>query len=252
MQIEEAIEVFGCGFTFTRSFTYPYLFEHVGPLWVMRDAPRKQPKYRNEEWLVHGISPREADAVIQANRRERFTICAFRTLDEPEEPIKAGFKGLGYRFLGSEFCFDHDLTQIPATECMYTVQQVTDQPMADQLNRATRARQIRLEDLAQDHARLRQYMALDGADPVGWVRSIACGKSGWCSNMFVRAEYRRQGIAKALMCQMLRDDRAHGMTSAVLLASHAGAMLYPTVGYRLLGHLLLFAPVRSSLPAKSK
>jgi len=61
--IEKAIEVFAGGFSFTRSFTYPYLAERVGPLWVMRDAPRKRPVYRTEEWIAHGVAPQEVDRI---------------------------------------------------------------------------------------------------------------------------------------------------------------------------------------------
>jgi hypothetical protein len=46
---------------------------------------------------------------------------------------------------------------------------------------------------------------------------------------------------------MLRDDRGHGSTCSVLLASHAGALLYPKypkVGHEMIGLLLLFTPIR--------
>jgi hypothetical protein len=41
---------------------------------------------------------------------------------------------------------------------------------------------------------------------------------------------------------MLRDDRAAGASAGVLLASHTGAKLYPSVGYEQIGTLLLFTP----------
>jgi len=56
--------------------------------------------------------------------------------------------------------------------------------------------------------------------------------------------YRRQGIGAALMNAMLRDDKEHGSQASVLLASHAGAMLYPQLGYEKIGELLLFVPQR--------
>src|SRR5579871_3687679 len=46
MTIEQAIEVFVRGFTFTRSFTYPYQAEQVEGAWVMRDAYRPRGDYR--------------------------------------------------------------------------------------------------------------------------------------------------------------------------------------------------------------
>ena len=62
--------------------------------------------------------------------------------------------------------------------------------------------------------------------------------------MFVEPDFRRRGIGKSLLLRMLRDDRAAGATLSVLLASHAGALLYPTVGYQEIGKLLLFTPRR--------
>jgi hypothetical protein len=42
--------------------------------------------------------------------------------------------------------------------------------------------------------------------------------------------------------KMLHDDLAHGAICSVLTASHAGALLYPRVGYELTGELLLYMP----------
>ena len=43
---------------------------------------------------------------------------------------------------------------------------------------------------------------------------------------------------------MLRDDRAAGSKASMLLASHTGGKLYPTVGYETIGELLMFGPPR--------
>lgn len=44
------------------------------------------------------------------------------------------------------------------------------------------------------------------------------------------------------MAKMLRDDRAHGARSSVLMAMHAGALLYLRMGYEQIGTLFIFAP----------
>lgn len=62
--------------------------------------------------------------------------------------------------------------------------------------------------------------------------------------MYVLLEYRRRGIAKALMTRMLKDDAAAGTIANILLASHAGAKLYPVVGYRQIGQLYAYTPPR--------
>ncbi|MES0091042.1 hypothetical protein [Mesorhizobium sp. M0030] len=52
--IEAAIKVFVHGFSTDKSRTFPYEASRVGPLWLMRDAERKNARdYRGEEWIVH-------------------------------------------------------------------------------------------------------------------------------------------------------------------------------------------------------
>ncbi|WP_258583812.1 hypothetical protein [Mesorhizobium sp. AR02] len=43
---------------------------------------------------------------------------------------------------------------------------------------------------------------------------------------------------------MLHDDRALGARCSVLAATHAGALLYPRMGYERIGMLLIFQPKR--------
>ena len=45
-----------------------------------------------------------------------------------------------------------------------------------------------------------------------------------------------------MLCRMLRDDRSGGARAGVLLSSHAGAKLYPLVGYEQIATLYLFTP----------
>jgi hypothetical protein len=61
-EIEFAIEVFVRGHSAGKARTFPYEVSRVGPLWVMRDAPRKNPRdYRKEEWIAHAVDAREVD-----------------------------------------------------------------------------------------------------------------------------------------------------------------------------------------------
>jgi GNAT superfamily N-acetyltransferase len=115
--------------------------------------------------------------------------------------------------------------------------------LADRLAKAARSRQVLPAHFAK-HSLLRQYAALDGELPIGWVRSIVVGDATWVSNMYVEPKYRRRGIGKSLLARMLRDDRAAGAEMSVLLSSHTGALLYPHVGYERIGTLLLFTPRR--------
>src|SRR5436853_7729439 len=113
--IEHALEVFVRGFCAEKSRTHPYEFARVGKVWVMRDAPRKNPKdYRKEEWVAYGVPPREVDAVARLGgtgivpvlrpspAQRRFFVCAVRAMYEPDESLSASYKELGYRLLSTE------------------------------------------------------------------------------------------------------------------------------------------------------
>ncbi len=228
--IRDAINVFVHGFCFTRSGTHPYLAEQVGPLWVMRDASRRSGSYRNEEWVAYGLPAEEIDRTVREHARNRYAISAICGLDDPQEPLRAGFKVLGYR-----------LAQIPTFDAPAAIERVQTAEQAAHLSRANRARPVPPEYFLP-HSPLRQYMASTGDEVVGWVRSIQVENATWCADMFVLPPFRRRGIARAMLGRMLIDDRSDGSLLAVMLASHAGAMLYPAAGYEQIGMLLLFHP----------
>ena len=242
--LRHAIEVFARGFCFTRSFTHPYLADRVGQIWVVRDAPRKRGEYRREEWIAHGVAPEEIDATARKHTRGRFAVCAIHGVDESDQALRSGFKALGYRLGGTEPVMVHELKRIPRFDSPVEIVRVTAEDLAEQVNKAARFRQILPEHLVND-APLRQYAALFDDKPVGWVRSIDVGQATWCADMYVMPEFRRRGIARAIMAQMLRDDRVHGSKLAVLTASHAGAKLYPIVGYRQIATLMLYTPKKN-------
>src|SRR3954468_13809083 len=106
-EIEKASEVFVRGFCADKSRTHPYEHFRVGQIWVMRDAPRKNPRdYRKEEWVIHDVDAGQIDAAARsggtgilpvlrpAPTRRRFFVCAIRAMNEPEEPLKASYKEL--------------------------------------------------------------------------------------------------------------------------------------------------------------
>ncbi len=243
VSIDRAIATFAHGFAFTRSFTHPCRADRLGSLWVVRDAYRKNGEYRNEEWIAHGTDPIEVDRIARANTRGRFAVCAIHGNNEPDEPLRSGYKAMGYRLRGTEPLMVHELKRIPRFKSPARIARVEDEVMAAKLAKAAGARQVLPEHLGRGTP-LRQYVATIGQTLVGWVRSIDVGSTTWCSNMFVLPKFRRQGIARSMLSRMLSDDRENGSKQAILLASHTGAMLYPFVGYRQIGTLLLFTPRR--------
>jgi GNAT superfamily N-acetyltransferase len=262
-EVEQAVEVFVRGFAVARSGTHPYVPARVGPVWVMRDAPRRnEKKYRREEWVAHGVAPADVDAVVRRHARGGFAVCPIRTVDEPPEPLRAEYKELGYRLTGTEPLMIHRLGRVPrATSTGVVVKRVTTARLADRLAADSGSRRIPSEYLSADSP-VRQYVAVEGQAVVGWVQSIvvrlnpdvgvrsggAAERKGthmtWCSDMFVQESHRRRGIGRALLARMLQDDRRYGAAASVLLASHVGARLYPVVGYEQIGELLAYSPRR--------
>ncbi len=239
--MQPALEVFARGFSFTRSFTHPYPASREGPVWVVRDAPRKRGTYRREEWIAHGVDAGEIDRVAKENTRGRFGISAICAEGESDAGMRADFKALNYRLNSTEPVMVHRLRRIPRAVDPLPIERVLTAELADRLNRTTRVRQILPEHLSPG-APLRQYVALEDNEPVGWVQSIVVDSATWCSNMHVAPAARRRGIGRALMCRMLRDDRSNGSQLAVLTATHTGALLYASIGYEQIGTLLFYTP----------
>jgi GNAT superfamily N-acetyltransferase len=248
-EIEFAIEVFVRGHSAGRSRTFPYEVSRVGPIWLMRDAPRKNPRnYRKEEWIAHDVAPREVDAVARRHTRGRFFACVIIAEAEPDQPTRTGYKALGYRLLATEGFFVQRLNRIPKPPPPpVSIERVCTPDLAARLGKVTRTRPIPSNLLADD-APFRQYVALDGEDVVGRVRSVDAVGATWCADMYVNPSHRRRGIGQAMLSTMLRDDRARGSKCSVLTASHTGALLYPCVGYERIGTLFMFAP-RKGMPS---
>lgn len=115
LEIEAAIEVFVHGYSTGKSRTFPYEASRVGPLWLMRDADRKNPRdYRGEEWVVHDVAAEEADAIVRQHARPGFAVSVVIANGEPDGQTRTAYKALGYRLLRTEGFFVQPLRQIPS------------------------------------------------------------------------------------------------------------------------------------------
>jgi hypothetical protein len=177
--IEFAIEVFVRGHSAGRSRTFPYEVSRVGPLWLMRDAPRKNPRdYRKEELTAHDVDPRQVDAIAQRHTRGHFFVCAMIAAGEADEPTRTAYKALGYRLLATEGFFVQRMKRIPRPPSPVSIERVGTPDLAARLGKITRTRPIS-NNLLGDDAPFRQYVALDGEDIVGRVRSIDAVGATW-------------------------------------------------------------------------
>src|SRR5205814_4495540 len=192
-------------------------------VWRLADAPRRRAAdYRREEFVALDVEPAHVHRVARSAARGRFAICAIRRIDQADVSLRAAYKALGYRLQATEAFMVHPLKRVPKGAEPLPVCRVHTKDLADRLARAARSRQVLPEHLAADSA-LRQYVAMDGERPIGWVRSIRVdldggGRATWVSNMMVEPRYRRRGIGRSLLARMLRDDRAGGAEASVLLA----------------------------------
>ena len=141
MTLEEAIEVFVRGFCFTRSYTYPYVCEKFGPVWVMHDAAGRSPDHvRNTEWVTCGISPSEMDRIAGEHFFGKNALCYARAMDQPDAPLREEFREMGYRLGHTEPFFFHSLKSLPALDCEFSIVRLEDQALADKLAKAARAK----------------------------------------------------------------------------------------------------------------
>ena len=236
-----AIEVFVAGFCETKSRTWPYESIRNDNVWTLRDVERKNAKgYRKEEWIAFNLAAEKVHLLAQQGTRGRFFVCPIIGLGDSPEQLKASYKELGYRLLSTEPMFVHSLQKIPRCRANVKIKLLRKPEQAESFAIASRMRPEpphRIVDPAY-----RQYLAFHDEEIVGWVRSVETPRGNYCTNLVVKPAWRRQGIARALLAQMLRDDRKRGAVQNVLLSSHTGALLYPHLGYQQIGTLFIFVP----------
>jgi hypothetical protein len=150
-ELEFAIEVFVRGHSAGKSRTFPYEVSRVGPLWLMRDAPRKNPRdYRKEEWIACGVDPGQVDSTARKHARGRFFVCDMLPEGKADGAMRAAYKALGYRLLATEGFFVHRLERIPRATSPVTVERVRTPDLAARLGKTTRTRPIPDASLGDD------------------------------------------------------------------------------------------------------
>lgn len=249
MEVPTAAEVFLRAIALLKSTTYPYvatnLLEQERPsrnrfLWVMRDTPHRKGA-RKAEVITYDITPEEvADAVQRAAIGWHF-LGVLHGPDDSEDR-KAEFKSSGYRSLATEWLFSHDLADLPSFKSPIPIERVESRSDAEHWNRLAGSKVLRPKDWDKHDFDFRQYVMADDVDVYGKVRSVAVGRNSWVSDLWIRPVYRGKGFGKALMAQLLREDKAAGVQNSVLLASKDGARIYPALGYRQIAVMQMFCP----------
>ncbi len=232
--VEISVKAFCAG----KSVTYPYLATRHDGLWVLQDAPGKKRDQRKIEVFTHDLSAEETVRRIRELGLGWHFVCAACTNETNFAETRAAFKALGYRALATEWFFVHDLQgEIPVFESEPVVRLIhSGEELATICQRARHKRRYRNDGT-------RHYCIWDDDFDFGWVHGVPYEEDAWVSDLFVYSEFRNRGYGKALMSRMLRDDQALGVRSSVLIASTAGARIYPTLGYEQIVVLHVLCPM---------
>ena len=242
--IEKSLEAFVRGVSFTRSVTHPCEIITLGETaWLLRDAPRTNGDARNAEVTVYQREPAAVVELIQQNVTGKYFLCVMTDSEAERIAAEAAYKARGYRLMRREPLFVAPTAGVTASDDR--VRRVTTQNDSDAVTKAAGRKQIPPERLSDDAA-LRWFAAFDGETALGWAQSLRTHPDcGWVSGLFVQEAQRGKGYGRALINALLADDAGRGLTHSVLLASQAGARLYPHLGYEELGTLLVLSPPKS-------
>jgi len=244
---ESAVDTFVRGHCFMKSFAYPYVFERVSGIWILQDGNEGKPRRipRTSEVVAFGQSPQSVvNIAIEANLGRHF-ISHLHTLEESPGDVRTAYKSLGYRTLLSEEFFVHDMANIREFDCNPSPRRIATIEDSDTIRMHRKNRKaIRDCDLNANEPEHRLFAVIDGNRAFGWVGSVPFGDDTWIADLFVREEYRGLGYGRSLMSAVMRSDKNLGIKRSVLLASGAGARLYPHLGFEHIGTLQLFCPKR--------
>ena len=246
LTIEAAFDVFLAGFSATRSFTKPYdVTQLTSSLWRLADRNSNSKTARSAEYIALDCDSDKIEASIRRDSTPKHMLCVLLRRSEGLESDVLKIKTLGYRYLGHEpFYILNTSETIPRFD--YPIQRVVEAEAAEKLRKASRQRLVLQSHLVAGDAHCRLYAAFERDVPIGWVRCIKThGNRAWVGSLFVAESYRRRGIGSSLMSAMLQDDQRYGVEWSVLFSSQTGAKLYPRLGYKQIGVLLLFSPKTS-------
>lgn|GEM_PF-1422528 len=238
--VEDAFAVFAHAWCDMRARTRPYGLSHFGGLRLMADQPPGRHPRTGECHALPDYDALEAEAASRRVPYPRFWLCLW-ALPGQEDAIKERVKGRGRRLARIEGCFAHDLSDLPAPS--RAIRTITDPDEAQSIQRARSRNAFSMERFAGSDPHYRLYVAEEAGQVVGTVQSVRTPGGQWVLALGVDAAFRGRGYGFSLMAAMMRDDQARGKARSVLLASQAGARLYPHLGYRRLASLLIFDPL---------
>lgn len=235
-ELNAAIEVFVKAIAKAKSQYGPYFCSRLGEMWVLHDDPQRKDPRKTEVVTSGKASASVVDEIQRAGLGWHF-LCDIQGNGFDFEGRRSEYKALGYRAMTTEWMFVHDLIKVPEFDSSPPVRIVTSQAEANGIPQIAKHK-LKLQPGSRD------FWIWDERRDYGAVRSLDIGDCGWVQGLHVHRDVRRRGYGKALMSALLQSDASLGRTRSVLLASTAGSKLYPLVGYRQIGVLQMFCPIR--------
>jgi predicted GNAT family acetyltransferase len=233
-----------------RGFTHPKEIMRHGPLRIYRDAPGMKGPARTEELFSYGASANELlVAVKDYAPRGKYFLEPLLNPGDDGEAMKQALKAAGYRLARTEPFFACALNTPQQPDDAWQVKRVASFDEAKRVGLEAlnqRGRPMLPEHFTSPRPLARMYYVEVDGKAVAAVTSVQPRQDAtWVHNLGTRVEYRRRGIATALMRHMLADDAHYSAKHSVLLASHTGALLYPQLGYKQIGLLHIYNPPKN-------
>lgn len=248
LTIPQTIDIMCAAWAINNSITAPSEVVRLGPLWIVRDSNAKPGKARAEEIIAWGVSPTDTmRAVKEYAPPAKHLLEPLIKLDDDVDAIRSAYKALGYRAMSYETLFVCPLRDRKPIPSEWAIHRITNM---DEMRRVTievlgrSRRKLRPCDFTDPHPVMRMYYAEVDGRVVAVARSLMPRRGvTWLHGVHTIELFRRRGIATALINQVLADDAALGSRHSALLASQAGAKLYPLLGYKLRAVMQQYAPI---------
>ncbi|MBM7844383.1 GNAT family N-acetyltransferase [Herpetosiphon giganteus] len=245
MQLNQALEIFMHGEIGIPSAENRSSRQQLAGLDILHsDDVWNQQRQIADEAIVQSHAPAEVLALLadyQPSVDHRITL-----VDRPTSE-HAAYHAAGYRHSASEVLLARSLNNLPAPDPRYAVAQATTIADMEWLNTHDPAKRAWLTVTRLLEPRLRHSFIRLDAEVVARVRVCQVDPAhSYVTNLYTAPNYRRRGIAQALMIAVLQQAAALGECWSVLIASEAGLPLYQKLGYQPLATLTVFEPAEAS------
>ncbi|XSG76993.1 GNAT family N-acetyltransferase [Herpetosiphon llansteffanensis] len=245
MQLNQALEIFTQGEIGIPSAENRSSHQQLNGLTMLHiDDVWNQQRQIADELLVQTQSPAEVLATLaayQPSADHRITL-----IDRPASE-HAAYHAAGYRHSATEVLLTRSLNDVPAPDLRYSVAQATTIADMQWLNSHDPAKRAWITATRMHEPRLRHSFIQLDQQVVARVRVCQVDPChSYVTNLYTAPDYRRRGIAQALMIAILQQAAALGERWSVLIASEAGLPLYQKLGYQQQAVLTVFAPAESN------